>query len=217
MRRTRTDFDSARWVEGLRSLAERNPVEFPPELVPPHFKHSAVLIVFWPEDESLRVLLTRRSSRMSRHAGEVAFPGGLLEEGETPKEAALREAQEEVGLDPGTIEVVGRLDDAWSGAGSHMVPFVALAERRPSLVPSPAEVDEILTPDVRELLRPEARSWDVVERQGVQYRNDVIEFDGGSTYGLTTDILLETLERAQGEPSVRGYIRLGQLVIYHHE
>ena len=217
MQRTRTDFDSEAWIEGLRSLAERKPVEFPPELVPPHFKHSAVLIVFWPEDESLRVLLTRRSSRMSRHAGEVAFPGGLLEEGETPKEAALREAQEEVGLDPGTIEVVGRLDDAWSGAGSHMVPFVALAERRPSLVPSPAEVDEILTPDVRELLRPEARSWDVVERQGVQYRNDVIEFDGGSTYGLTTDILLETLERAQGEPSVRGYIRLGQLVIYHHE
>lgn len=217
MRRTRTDFDSARWVEGLRSLAERKPVEFPPELIPPHFKHSAVLIVFWPEDESLRVLLTRRSSRMSRHAGEVAFPGGLLEEGETPKEAALRESQEEVGLDPGAIEVVGRLDDAWSGAGSHMVPFVALAERRPSLVPSPAEVEEILTPDVRELLRPEARSWDVVERQGVQYRNDVIEFDGGSTYGLTTDILLETLERAQGEPSVRGYIRLGQLVIYHHE
>lgn len=217
MRRTRPEFDSARWIEGLRSLAERHPVQFPQELVPPHFKHSAVLIVFWPEDGSLRVLLTRRSSRMSRHAGEIAFPGGLLEEGETPKEAALREAQEEVGLDPGTIEVVGRLDDAWSGAGSHMVPFVALAERRPSLVPSPAEVDEILTPDVRELLRPEARSWDVVERQEVQYRNDVIEFDGGSTYGLTTDILLETLEHAQGEPSVRGYIRLGQLVIYHHE
>jgi len=209
--------DVTAWTAALRGLRDRAPVIFPEEAIPPHFNRAAVLILFWQEEDSLRVLLTRRASTMSRHAGETAFPGGLVEEGETYEEAAVREAHEEVGLSPAAIEVVGRLDDAWSGAGSLLVPYVALAPARPSLAANPAEVAEILTPDVRDLLRPDARTTETLKVRGVTYVNDTITFPGGSVYGLTADILSEALERGQGTPSTRGEGRLRDIITYHQE
>lgn len=209
--------DVAAWTAALRGLRDRAPVIFPEEAIPTHFKRAAVLAVFWEDEGSLRILLTRRASTMSRHAGQTAFPGGLVEVGETYAEAAVREAHEEVGLAPAAIEVVGRLDDAWSGAGSLLVPYVALARTRPSLTANPAEVDEILTPDVRDLLRPDARTTETVEQRGVTYVNDTITFPGGSVYGLTADILSEALERGQGVASNRGAGRLRDLITYHQE
>lgn len=209
--------DVAAWTGRLRSLAARDPLVFPAESIPKHFRRAAVLILFWEEGASLRVLLTRRASRMSRHAGEIAFPGGLLEGDETSEQAAVREANEEVGLDPAAIEVIGRLDDAWSGAGSLLVPWIALASARPALTASPAEVDEILEPDVEELLRPDARTSETINVRGIQYVNETVTFDGGAAFGLTADILLEALERAQGLPCDRGETRGRELITYHRE
>lgn len=206
--------DVEAWVAGLRGLADRDALEFPADVIPADFRRSAVLILFWPDGDTMRVLLTRRSSRMSRHAGQTAFPGGLVEGDETFEQAAVREAQEEVGLNPSSYEVVGRLDDAWSGAGSHMVPWVGVAPSRPSMVASPDEVDEILTPDVRDLLRPEAMSIESVTTSRVEYINERIQFAGGEAFGLTADLLLEALERARGIPTSRGHLRLGHLVTW---
>ncbi|MFN7001741.1 MAG: NUDIX hydrolase, partial [Elioraea tepidiphila] len=72
------------------------------------------------------VLLTLRSARLSSHAGQVSFPGERMEAGETPEEAALREAEEEVGLDPGLPELVGRLPSVLTGTGYLVTPVVAL-------------------------------------------------------------------------------------------
>lgn len=209
--------DVVAWTASLRGLRHREPVIFPEEAIPAHFKRAAVLILFWQEQGSLRVLLTRRASTMSRHPGQTAFPGGIVEDGETYEEAAVREAHEEVGLAPTAIEVVGRLDDAWSGAGSLLVPYVALTRTRPAFAANPAEVDEILTPDVRDLLRPDARTTETLERRGVTYVNDTITFPGGSVFGLTADILSEALERGQGVASNRGEGRLRDIITYHRE
>lgn len=174
-----------------------------------------MLILFWEDAGTLRTLLTRRPAHMSRHAGQIAFPGGILEEGESYRDAAVREAHEEVGLDPSSIEVVGRLDDAWSGAGNRLAPFVALSKVRPRLSANPAEVADILTPDVAPLLRPEARGQEMVEWRGIEYANETVEFEGGKAYGLSADLLLEALEWGGGHAPRRGEARLRDLASYH--
>src|SRR5205085_10422434 len=80
------------------------PVEFPAG------RHSAVLIALFPGARGAEVVLTRRSQRLRNHKGEISFPGGRLDPGETPVQAALREAQEEVALDPALVTVIGELD-----------------------------------------------------------------------------------------------------------
>jgi 8-oxo-dGTP pyrophosphatase MutT (NUDIX family) len=105
-------------------------------------KPSAVLAVLFEEYGEARVLLTRRSSRLRNHTGEVAFPGGRLEPGEEALAAALREAAEEVGLDPNLVEIIGELSPlATLSSGSAITPFVGIVEQRPVLHPNPAEVE----------------------------------------------------------------------------
>ena len=99
----------------LRALGSRTRFTFPPEVIPESFGRAAVLIPFWRKGAQLRVVLTQRAPNLRTQGGMVSFPGGVLEDGETWAEAAIREAHEEVGLDPASVEVLGLLDDAWSG------------------------------------------------------------------------------------------------------
>ena len=174
-----------------------------------------MLILFWEVPGDTCVLLTRRSLEMSRHAGQVSFPGGLLEAGESWEEAALREAEEEVGIDPTRVEVLGRLDDAWSGSGNHLVPVVGWLDTPPSLSANPDEVDEIFAPQVSALLRPEAISTEEILVRGIRYSNSIVEWTGGRAYGLSADLLLEALGWATGGESRRGPTRLAAKTLNH--
>jgi 8-oxo-dGTP pyrophosphatase MutT (NUDIX family)/RimJ/RimL family protein N-acetyltransferase len=103
---------------------------------------AAVLIALFEEDGEARVVLTRRSSSMRSHRGEVSFPGGRIEVDETPVQAALREADEEVGIDPGSAEVLGELMPlATMSSSSSITPYVAVLPKRPELRPNPGEVE----------------------------------------------------------------------------
>ncbi len=118
-----------------------------PDGAPPvdAFRQSAVLVALFEEAGEARVLLTRRSSRLRSHRGEVSFPGGGTEPGEGPVAAALREAHEEVGLDPAAVRPVGWLRPVLTFVSNALVvPVVGVLDRPPSdLVPSPTEVDRI--------------------------------------------------------------------------
>jgi 8-oxo-dGTP pyrophosphatase MutT (NUDIX family) len=196
----------------LRQLSGRRPFEFPRQSIPSHFRRASVLIPFWVEDGVLRVLFTERAAHLSGHPGQVSFAGGRLEPGESWEQAAVREAHEEVGLDPARVEVLGRLDDAWSGAGHHLVPVVAWVEGVPHFEANPGEVAELLMPSVADLLRPEAQSEEEVEHRGMKYRNRIVEWPGGGrVYGLSTDLLLEALEWGTGGEPERGPVRLQEL------
>ena len=117
---------------------------------------SAVLAPFYELDGELYTVLTRRSWDLRSHTGEVSFPGGRQDEGETLVEAALRESKEEIGLDPSTVEILGELDHLMTiSSRSFIVPFVALLPDVPVLEPNPSEVDAVLHVPVRELLLDE--------------------------------------------------------------
>jgi 8-oxo-dGTP pyrophosphatase MutT (NUDIX family) len=199
----------------LEVLRERESFRFPADAVPDDFRRAAVLIAFWPDGEDVRCALTRRTMHLSSHKGQVAFPGGRVDPGESWREAALREAHEEVGLDPTHVEVIGDLDDAWSGAGHHLVPVVGWLEAAPELEPNPAEVDEILLPRLSELLRPEAHDVEEVVHDGRRYVNHILNFEGGRVFGLSTDLLMEALAWGRGETPRRGPERLEELHSFH--
>ncbi|SMB92228.1 NUDIX hydrolase [Deinococcus hopiensis] len=115
----------------------------------PGYRRAAVLVALTREHDP-RVLLTVRSEELPTHRGQISFPGGSLEPGETPVEAALREAHEEVGLDPGAVTVLGELDDVFTPVGFHVTPVLARIPDGPHLVLS-AEVAQIITPTLGEL------------------------------------------------------------------
>ena len=156
-------------------------------------------------------VLTRRAARLSSHAGQMAFPGGRLDEGESAVEAALREAEEEIGLARDRVEVLGRLDDAWSGAGHLLVPVVGWLGERPSLRANPAEVQEIHEPRVSELLAPEAYAEEEVELGDERFTNSILRWPEGQVYGLSTGLLIEALAWGVGLEAPAGPERLRSL------
>ena len=108
----------------------------------------------WQESASL--ILTRRSSRLRNHAGQWSFPGGRLEQGETPELAALREMREEIGLKVSEENIIGRLDDFVTRSGFIMTPVVCWAGNQKKLEPNPAEVESIHRIPISEFLRDDA-------------------------------------------------------------
>ncbi|MFT8243753.1 CoA pyrophosphatase [Roseomonas sp. BN140053] len=122
------------------------------EDVPPRRRAAVLVPVLLGEAPS--ILLTLRSAALSAHAGQVALPGGRIEAGETPEAAAVREAAEEVGLDPRLPEIVGRLPEHRTGTGFHITPVVALLTPPFSVTPDPSEVAEIFEYPIDRLLDP---------------------------------------------------------------
>jgi len=116
-------------------------------------KAAAVLvgILLHPEPT---ILLTLRAATLSAHPGQVAFPGGRIEAGETPEAAALREAAEEVGLDPRLPSLIGRLPQHLTGTGYRITPVVALLTPPFTLTPAPDEVEEPFEYPLARLLDP---------------------------------------------------------------
>lgn len=167
----------------------------PPEELPPGgFAHAAVLVPLHRLEGEVGVLLTRRPAGMSRHAGQISFPGGRIEPGEDSLTAALREAHEEVGLEPSRADVVGRLSEALVLASAfRLTPWVASVPYPYPYAAAPREVEEILHVPLSELARPGAHR---VERRRVYGIDlDVHFFSVGKDviWGATGRILAELL------------------------
>ena len=107
-------------------------------------------------EENAAVLITRRSLKLKKHAGQWALPGGRIEAGETPEETALREMAEEVGLELGRERIIGRLDDYTTRSGFTIKPVVVWGGRVNNLQANPAEVQSIHRIPLAELLRDDA-------------------------------------------------------------
>ena len=104
---------------------------------------AAVLVPLIERPEGLSVLLTLRTAHLRRHAGQIALPGGRADPGETPSQTALREAQEEVGLDPSLVDVAGLSEPFWTRTGYVITPVVGFVSPQLALKPNPDEVAEV--------------------------------------------------------------------------
>jgi 8-oxo-dGTP pyrophosphatase MutT (NUDIX family) len=155
---------------------------------------AAVLAACFEEDGELFVVLTRRSGDLRVHSGEVAFPGGRQEPGEDLTDTALREAWEEVALDPASVEIVGELDHLSTiTSQSYIAPYVALLGGRPDLVANPGEVDAVLVVACSELLSPgvfREERWPIF---GADRSIVFFELVGDTVWGATAAMLRQLL------------------------
>jgi 8-oxo-dGTP pyrophosphatase MutT (NUDIX family) len=151
-----------------------------------------------------RVILTKRPDTMPSHQGEIAFPGGKLEASVDAdlRGAALREANEEVGLDPSIVEIVAELDSMTTVAGRFVLtPFVGLLPGRPELTRDPREVVSVFDVSISELLDPDVyreERWDIPEGVDLSAGPDraihFFELAGETVWGATARILVAFLE-----------------------
>ncbi|QPM91452.1 CoA pyrophosphatase [Pseudooceanicola algae] len=159
----------------LRSAqAPSSDFDLNPETVLPagrKLRPAGVLCALMEQDGDLRVILTVRSSALKHHPGQIAFPGGKQDPVDAdPTAAALREAQEEIGLDPDNVEVLGTLSTHETVTGFSVLPVVGRV-RRPFIPrPEPGEVAEVFTVPLSHLLTPEnytvqSRRWRGSDRQ----------------------------------------------------
>ncbi len=170
--------------------------------VPARRRDAAVLAPFYEEDGDLRVVLTRRSPTLRSHTHQVSFPGGSRDDGETLEETALREAEEEIALDPSSVELVGELDRLHTfTSGSVIVPFVGLLPERPELIASPSEVEHILHVPVSELLDAEVHREEIWPfPDGGERPVHFFELVGDTVWGATAAMLRQLLLTCLGLP-----------------
>lgn len=102
------------------------------------------------------ILLTKRNAHLNSHAGQVSFPGGRMDAGESAEAAALREAEEEIALSPRQVEVLGRMTDYVTGTGFRITPVLGVLPPGLALRPSPEEVDSVFELPLDVLLDPQA-------------------------------------------------------------
>ncbi len=170
-------------------------------LSPRRRPRAAVLVALVGEAEGLRLLLTRRAAGLAQHQGEMGLPGGRLEGADRDAWACcLREAEEEVGLDPASVVRLGRLDDRLSSSGYLVHPWVGWVEGRPRLAAGP-EVARIHLVEAAPLLEPGA--WEAVEVWDGTGLRPVPFLARGRlpVWGLTGSILLELARRLAGGPA----------------
>lgn len=168
-----------------------DPLAALPSVADPPGLRAAVLVPLYEDGGTLRVVLTRRPDDMRTHAGDVVFPGGMIDPGDGgPVGAALREAWEEVGIPPVNVHVLGGLSPLTTRSQEMWIsPVVARIRRPAELVPEPGEVDAILEPTLDELMDEKRWMSEVWEGRTLWFR----EFPEGTLWGATARMVRELL------------------------
>lgn len=162
---------------------------------PEEARAAAALLLLFPLHRNAHVVLTVRASHLPSHAGQVSLPGGALEAGETIEQAAIREAREEVGLDPAGVRLLGRLTPLHIPVSGFMLnPVVGVVDERPALRPADCEVERILEVDLEHLFDPARRlSRRVLREDRGEVEIPYIDIDGAQLWGATAMVLAELL------------------------
>jgi len=132
----------------------------------PHAKKGSVLILFYPHEGDIYTVFIKRPDYEGVHSGQVAFPGGRIETNETAQVAALREAQEEIGLIKEQVHIFNQLSNIYIPPSNFFVfPFLAYTSQRPVFIPDPKEVDYVIESPISVVLDPTIKGVMEIERQ----------------------------------------------------
>lgn len=187
------------WDPATRSI--HSDYDLAPDLRPEtrHLVPAAVLVPIVDRPEGPTVLLTRRADALRKHSGQVAFPGGRSDPGETPWVTALREAEEEVGLDPARVSLLGLAAPYETVTGYQVTPVVAFVTPPIALRPNPNEVAELFEPPFAWLMDPantERRHHD--RDDGVRRYFYAMPWNDRFIWGATAGMLRALRERLFG-------------------
>ena len=165
---------------------------------------AAVLVPLFVADGELHAVFTRRRDDLRRHAGEISFPGGRQDDDESDlRLTALREAEEEIGLPPDAVELIGALQPTPTIATNYAVyPFVGLIEPGHEWKPSATEVAAVLELSLGDLRNGYERQR--MLRRGIPFRTDVYVVGDNLIWGATARMLTDLLERLDASGSVPG-------------
>ena len=167
-------------------------------------KMSSVLLLLFPEGEQLYICLTKRPQTMKHHPGQISFPGGKVEKDDTSAEmTALREAREEVGIDHGKIEILGKLSDLYVEVSQFSIqPFLAWADQRPDFLVDFGEVEKLILFPVSDFVANEIISEIELETVTGSLQVKYYPYDGEFIWGATAMILSELIEILKRQLSV---------------
>ena len=155
----------------------------------------AAVLVAITDRPSPGLILTQRHADMRTHAGQVAFPGGRIDDGETPCEAALREAHEELALDPAHVRILGQADPYRTVTGFAVIPIVALVPPDLALVANPAEVEDWFEAPLDFVLDPINQQRMTAEYQGRTRHYYQINWQDRRIWGATAAMLVNLARR----------------------
>lgn len=164
----------------------------------PEFRPAAVLVAMTERsgpDGQPGMLLLHRPSHMRAHPGQVAFPGGKIDPGETPEEAALREAWEELGIDPAKVRVIGTGDLYRAHSGYEITPVLATVPADIAINPNPAEVAQWFEAPTDFMLHPENHLERWVEWEGGMRPYYEILWREHSVWGVTAALIVNLSKR----------------------
>jgi 8-oxo-dGTP pyrophosphatase MutT (NUDIX family) len=186
----------AETLPGVQAQLKFAPMPIRPGWRAGHFpagsRTAAALLLLYPRAEDVAMPLTVRAQGLTRHAGQISLPGGATDPGETLADAALREASEEIGVDPSTVRILGELTPVHvivSGFTVH--PVVGVTDRPPDFIAAPGEVEEILEVSLDDLRDASRIGRDTRIREGVAVEYPYFDLLGHQVWGATAMILGE--------------------------
>jgi 8-oxo-dGTP pyrophosphatase MutT (NUDIX family) len=151
---------------------------------------AAVLVPVVRRDDELTVLFTRRTSHLHDHAGQISFPGGRAEPGESPRDTALRETTEEIGLAPGHVEILGDLTDYTTVTGYRVTPVVGLVASPFDLTLDDFEVAEVFEVPLAFLLDPVNHQRNLLMHDGRERHYYAMPYGPYYIWGATAGMLM---------------------------
>jgi len=159
-------------------------------------KQSSVLLLLFPEGDQLFTCLMKRPSTMKHHPGQISFPGGKVEEEDLSAEmTALREAREEVGIDPTAIEILGKLSDLYVEVSRFNIqPFLAWSDKRPDFSANAEEVEDLILFPVSDFVANEIIAETELDTFSGLLRVKFYPYKGEVIWGATAMILSELIE-----------------------
>lgn len=157
------------------------------------YRNSSVLVLLYPCDDTIKTVLLKRHDYQGVHSGQVGFPGGKQDEGETLMQTALREANEEIGLDESDVTVIGQLTRLFIPVSRFMVqPFVAVTSSCPEFIPDPFEVKQLIEVSIDVLLDKGTIAFDsLLQRNGMKIKTPYYAVEGHVVWGATAMIISE--------------------------